>query len=296
MKQQVKKLLPDTVLRYLKHLRQKFINKKRRRLCVVDEVTFRNILTSDLGLTPGDVVFIHSSLRNLSVAFPFHRLWQIIQDVVGADGTLLFPTYPRLPSYAYLTSGEVFDVRTTPSYTGYLTEFARQQPNAIRSLHPTKSVCALGPLAKELTSEHHKSPYPYDMCSPYFKIVEEQSAKIIGLGVTTHNLPFVHCVSDILKDEFVVDSYHKPVFEAKCINYQAELEIVRTYAHDLSVTGRRHTPRYMHRYIAKEICSDMQLYGRKFFVVRRPKALFEEMLHLAKEGITIYPKMVEKEK
>ena len=28
MKQQVKKLLPDTVLRYLKHLRQKFINEK----------------------------------------------------------------------------------------------------------------------------------------------------------------------------------------------------------------------------------------------------------------------------
>ncbi|MGZ8889703.1 MAG: AAC(3) family N-acetyltransferase, partial [Halobacteriota archaeon] len=42
----------------------------------------------------------------------------------------------------------------------------------MRSLHPTKSVCGIGSLADEITATHHLSPYPYDECSPYYKLIE----------------------------------------------------------------------------------------------------------------------------
>ena len=68
-------------------------------------------------------------------------------------------------------AGKCFRCAAHASYTGILTEFARRQRKAIRSLHPTKSVCAIGPAATELTATHHLSPYPYDTDSPYYKLI-----------------------------------------------------------------------------------------------------------------------------
>src|SRR5262249_5838445 len=151
-------------------------------------------------------------------------------------GTLLFPTYPnhRISSYEYLRQGRTFDVRKTPSYSGLLTEFARRQPGTWRSLHPTKSVCALGPLARELTDTHENSRYPYDRGSPFFKLTE-YGAKIIGLGVWTSRLSFCYCVDDAMKDQFPVPVYHDRVFAVPCIDYAGQTKIVETYAHNMPI-------------------------------------------------------------
>jgi len=201
---------------------------------------------------------------------------------------MLFPTYPSLPSYEYLTSGEVFDVRRSPSYTGILTEFARRHKNAIRSLHPTLSVCAIGPHARSLTSEHQNSPFPYDTCSPYYKITQF-GGKVIGLGVSTKNLAFVHCVDDVLRDEFPVNPYHKQLFDAECTDYEGETQIVKTYAHN-----RRKlifsVPRYISKNVPSEVCTDLELYGMSFFRADARK-LFDLMASLTRNNITIYPRI-----
>src|SRR5205085_12038787 len=119
-------------------------------------------LTGQLRLTANDVVYVHSSIDRMHLAFPFYRILSLLREVVGPTGTVLFPTSPnpRISSYEYLLRGERFDVRRTPSYAGLLNEFARRERGAFRSLHPTKSVCATGPLARELTATHQLSPYP----------------------------------------------------------------------------------------------------------------------------------------
>ena len=213
-------------------------------------------------------------------------------EVIGGGGTVVVPTYPnhRISSYEWLKQGNVFDVRRTPSYTGILTEFARRQRGAVRSLHPTKSVCAIGPAAKEITATHHLSPYPYDTCSPYYKLIEG-GGKIIGLGATTNYISFGYCVDDALKEKFPVRVYHDEIFDAPCIDYGGQRVTVKTYAHDMSTTVHPDMPRFMKTHISEEACRDLNIKGMRFFRANAPK-LFDEMMELAKRDIIAYPRSV----
>jgi aminoglycoside 3-N-acetyltransferase len=243
-------------------------------------------------LAAGDLVYVHSGMDGLNLAFPFYRVLALIQKVIGSSGTVVFPTYPnhRMSSYEYLRQGKIFDVRRTPSYTGILTEFARRQRNALRSLHPTKSVCAIGPAAREITATHHLSPYPYDTCSPYYKLIEG-GGKIIGLGATTNYISFGYCVDDALKEKFPVRVYHDELFQALCINYEGERVIVCTYAHDMSTTVHPDMPVFMKTYVSEEACRDLRIRGMRFFRANAPK-LFLEMMALAERDIIAYPRSV----
>ncbi|HKC63444.1 MAG TPA: AAC(3) family N-acetyltransferase [Pyrinomonadaceae bacterium] len=282
-----KKILPQGAFEKMVRAGKRVQRARIERLPQLSENDFLKILTEQLGLKTNDVVYVHSSVDRLHLAFPFYRILSLIREVIGAGGTVLFPTYPnlRISSYEYLLRGERFDVRRTPSYTGLLNEFARRQRGALRSLHPTKSVCAAGPLAIELTATHQFSPYPYDVCSPYYKLIEK-GAKIVGLGVSTRNLSFVYCVDDAMKDSFPVKVYHDHIFEVECVNYEGRVERVRTYAHNMQKIVHD-VPGFMKTHIPAEACRDMVIKGANFFRADAPK-LFELMLALAKKGVTVY--------
>ncbi len=287
-----KSILPARAVASLR--RAKWERERRRvaSLTPLDEADFRQILIDYLSLRAGDLVYVHSGMDGLSLKFPFYRVLFLIQEVIGPDGTVVFPTYPnhRISSYEWLKQGNVFDVRRTPSYTGILTEFARRQRSAIRSLHPTKSVCAIGPAARELTATHHLSPYPYDVGSPYYKLIEG-GGKIIGLGATTNYISFGYCVDDAFKEKYPVRVYHNEVFKAPCINYEGERVIVETYAHDMSTTVHPDMPRWMETYVSEAACRDLKVRGMKFFRASAPE-LFAEMMDLAKRDILPYPRSV----
>jgi aminoglycoside 3-N-acetyltransferase len=278
--------LPTRTVEFVRNGCEMLLAERRKRLPLLTEKALRDVLINDLGLNCGDVIFVHTSINKLNLAFPFFQILHMLQEIVGKEGTLLFPTYPKLASYAYLSSGEIFDVRKSPSYSGVLTELARRQRNSIRSLHPTKSVCAIGPRAEFLTKSHQNSPYPYDSCSPYYKLIDEKGAKIIGLGVTTHNLSFVHCVDDALKETFPIQPYHSRLFQAHCIGYSGGVELVSTFAHNLKAV-RHNIPIYIKRYIPRDVCEDVTRYGVKFFH-GKAKDLFDLMVDLANNNITIY--------
>src|SRR5262245_21466003 len=126
----LKQHLLEKTMDYLRSLRTKLVDARRRRLPALSEDILKRIIVEDLGLESGDVVFVHSSINELSPAFPVFRILQVLQEVIGREGTLLFPTYPRALSSVYLMNGEIFDVRKTVSYSGLLTEFARRQRGA----------------------------------------------------------------------------------------------------------------------------------------------------------------------
>jgi len=285
-------VLPDRALTSLR--RAKWARECRRiaSLPPLTEEDFRGILADDLNLKRGDLVYVHSGMDGLSLEFPFYRILFLIREVIGSSGTILFPTYPnhRISSYEYLRQGHVFDVRRTPSYTGILTEFARRQRSAVRSLHPTKSVCAIGPAAADITATHHLSPYPYDTSSPYYKLIEGRG-KIVGLGATTNYISFGYCVDDAWKGRFPVRVYHDEIFDAPCINYEGERVMVRTYAHDMSRVIHPDMPAFFQKYVSAGACRDLMVRGMRFFRADAPK-LFAEMMSLAERDIIAYPRSV----
>lgn len=287
-----KKILPAVAYESLVRKKKERERSRLARLPRLTEAGLTEILTGDLRLTTGDVVFVHSSLDQLNLDFPFYRVLTLLRNVIGPKGTMLFPTYPnhRISSYEYLLKGKVFDVRRTPSYAGLLTEFARKQPEAMRSLHPTKSVCAIGPLARELTSTHQNSRYPYDAGSPFFKLTEHQG-KIVGLGVWTSRLSFAYCVDDAMKEEFPARVYHDRVFAVPCIDYEGKTQIVETYGHNMRIIDAHEGPNFFRTHIANEVCADLTIKGMKFFRVDA-RRFFDDLLALAKQGITVYPRSV----
>lgn len=287
IKETAKIILPDRILKKYKIKIQESKNYYKKSQTLITEQLFFDIINNQLELKKGDNVLIHSSIDSLNLDIPILRILDILIDTVGKEGTILFPTYPVLSSFKFLKNDSIFNIKKTLSYTGFLTELARRTKGSIRSLHPTKSVCAIGALAKELTYEHHLSPYPYDYCSPYYKLTEV-NGKSIGIGVDSNYFSSTHIVDDYLKDNFPVKVYHDYLFNAKCVDYDGFEKIVPTYAHIL-YKMKFNIPKYFNNYIDKSIAMDFQIGGNKFFKVNS-KELFSRMIELARRGITIYPR------
>lgn len=285
-RQFAKRILPRRAVDEIRSLKIKWKLARISRLPALDEKRFRLASATELGIKSGDVVFVHSSTDGLNLQFSPMVLLPILLELVGSNGTLLFPTYPKLGSYEFLMKGEVFDVRRTPSYMGLVTEAARRHRAAVRSLHPTKSVVAIGPHASEITGTHALSPYPYDRTSPYGRI-RDYNAKIVGIGVSTASLSCAHCVEDELKENFPVRPYHDRLFSARCVDYDGRTRIVETYAHDMRKL-KLNLPAFMKANVSEDICRDFEINGMKFFRADASR-LFARMVELARERVTIYP-------
>lgn len=98
-----------------------------------------------IGLGPGDRVVVHSSLR--AVGLDADELIDELLASVGPRGLVVMPTFTY--------DNETF-APDAPGRTGALTEIFRRRPDAVRSLHPTYSVAALGDGAAELLEGHER--------------------------------------------------------------------------------------------------------------------------------------------
>ena len=100
-----------------------------------------------MGLEAGDRVMVHSSLSSMGhVEGGADTVVQAFLDVLGPQGTLMVPTFTH-------SSCEYFDPLESPSLNGAVTEAARRFPGAVRSLHPTHAVTAIGPDAESLVAD-----------------------------------------------------------------------------------------------------------------------------------------------
>lgn len=288
----IKTALGNSAFVLLRRIKNQYKRNQQSKLKVLNQKEFEGILIDDIGITSGDTLLIHSSLDKINLSFsPFEAL-NIIQEIIGTNGTVAFPTYPLGYSYDFLKQNKIFNQKLTPSSTGILSEVARRHKNAFRSLHPTKSVSAIGLNAEEITNTHHLSPYPYDSNSPYFKIYK-YNAKIIGLGIKSTYLSCVHTVDDTYKNDFIVDVYHKQLFEARCITKNKEEIIVKTYAHDMNKMIFN-LPQFFDNHIDNSTCKDFKVFGYNFFKADARK-LYDEMIDLYEtKKLTIYPKSIYK--
>lgn len=143
----------------------------------------------DVGVTTGDVLLVHSSLRKLGpVKGGADTVIDALLEAVGAEGTLAVPTHTF-----QVVSGiqPVFHQRLTPSHVGVLTNVFRLRPEAIRGLHPTHSVAAIGPRAAEFVAITPEYDTPYPPASPYGRL-RDWGGKILIIGESLNRCTFFH--------------------------------------------------------------------------------------------------------
>ena len=277
------RLLPAGVFVSFRNIYRKALKKVYRPL---SEDAFKSILKERIGIKKGSVVFIHSSVDTLNISFSVFRLFEILLETIGPEGTLVFPAWHFTGrAEDYLKRGLVFDVKRSPSVLGLLSELARRHADARRSIHPINSIVAIGQHAREIVDEHGQSIYPCDETSPYYKIIKFNGI-IAGLGVDTHFLSFVHCPEDVLKQQFPVKTRTEQVFEAKVKKQDGTTVIIKTLAAHPQIKYRDING-FLRKFIKPSICLNFTFKGNRFFVAHS-KELFDSIVELSKENITIY--------
>lgn len=278
------KIIPNDWFRKLSKKYYKSIKKWGKKM---NEEEFTLFLRERLNVQSGDVVFVHSAMSKMNLAFSPQRLLDIMLEAVGEKGALLFPCWHYIGrAEAYLLDpNSLFDVRHSKTTLGYLNQLASNHPLAYRSLHPTASVCAVGKLAKELTATHHLDIYPCGTESPWYKMLSYPS-KIIGLGEKVVSLSFVHCVEDVMKEHFPVKTISETVLDGQVINYEG-VQIVVPTLYPLQGIKQRDVVSFFSRHVSPKAGLQFKYRGVNFFSCDAP-ALYKEMEELALQGKTIY--------
>jgi aminoglycoside 3-N-acetyltransferase len=160
-----------------------------------------------LGVAEGDVVIAHVAMSKLGwVVGGAQAVVEAMLAAVGPTGTLVMPTQsghlsdpalwqaPPVPAAwvdVIRRDMPLFDPALTPTRAmGQAVECFRRHPDAIRSLHPTVSFAAVGPMAVALMADHHLSP-GLGEGSPLSKLYAAD-AKVLLLGVDHGNDTSLH--------------------------------------------------------------------------------------------------------
>ena len=155
-----------------------------------------------LGVRPGGVLLVHSSLSALGhVEGGAETVIQGLLAALGPEGTLLMPalTYDRVTP-----RNPVFDARRTRSNVGVIPETFRKREGTRRSVHPTHSVCAVGPRAAELLDDHRFDSTPCGPRSPFRKL-RDVGGQLLMLGCGLRPNTSMHAIEELVEPPYLFD-------------------------------------------------------------------------------------------
>jgi aminoglycoside 3-N-acetyltransferase len=182
-----------------------------------------------LGLKPGMVVLVHSSLSALGwVSGGAVAVVQALMQVVTETGTIVMPTHsrelsdprywenPPVPKSWWQTIRDTmpaFDPAYTPTRgMGKIVECFRTFPGVKRSYHPDVSLAAWGKHATEITKNHSLS-YGCGENSPLQKIYD-LNGHVLLLGVGHGNNTSLH-LSEVKANVYPICIAHAPIINAQ---------------------------------------------------------------------------------
>jgi aminoglycoside 3-N-acetyltransferase len=156
-------------------------------------LTFEQLLEGfrTLGVQEGDTLLVHSSYKSFGeVDGGPQTVVRALEIALGPEGTLIMPTF----NFDF-NKGVPWDVRTTPSKMGVLTELVRKDPRAKRVFHPFYSFAILGKHAEMLGSLRYKSSYERNSV---FGKLRDLNGKIMVIGLSYNDsMTFFHHIEQM---------------------------------------------------------------------------------------------------
>ncbi len=168
----------------------------------MERVDFSEIVRAleDIGLSPGDVVNVHSRLFAIGVlrGAPTSEIpdayLKAFQQVLEDSGTVVVPTYTT----SFARYGTPFIREKSPSEFGVFSEHVRTRPGSCRTLHPVQSLTALGGSSSELAEQHPRWNVGHDTI---WDRMLQRDGKIVTVGIAPrlsmsflHQVEFLACV------------------------------------------------------------------------------------------------------
>ena len=194
----------------------------------------------DIDVRPGDMLLVHLSLSSFGrVQNGAPAVVAALMAVLGPEGTLAMPSFPAFPRGEYglvVDNGVVFDVRSSPSQMGKITDVFWRMPGVRRSINPTHAVAAWGRRRDWLISGHERCERSCGAGWPFHKLCQA-GGKILLVGCDHRSNTTLHCVEGTHGAPTTTDE----VFTPKAIDYDGREVTVPTHSHRPGL--RRHYDR-----------------------------------------------------
>lgn len=284
----VKMLMPKKVRQRLKHFLR--IRKKRALSGLNLLITQKDFVCTlkNIGLKSDDTVFIHSGADWLNkFEGGLLAVLQCIRQVLGSRGHILMPAFTIESFMLDAIHEQSFDVSTSVSKMGMLTEIFRRLPGVERSVHPTHSVCVQGPDAQYFVATHHQSTKPFGECSPFYKHVKKQG-KILLLGVDIDVLTHIHVAEDIC-DKFPQQVYLPKPFNVSVKLASGKLIQMKTLVHNPKMSMRKNISKLKKPLLEKGIMINAKINDFTISLIDA-QGLIDYLLTIAKAGKSVYAK------
>jgi aminoglycoside 3-N-acetyltransferase len=242
LKQIILKYAPEFVLEWLKSFKKNQRRKKIQQQEKSNSGITKEQLIADLkniGVSKGDSLLVHSSLSKIGfVKGGPQTVIEALCEAIGSEGTLLFPTFPaKGRNKTHLEENPFFDIRSTSSQMGSITECFRKMDGVLRSFHPTDPVAAKGPLAEYYTNSHFGQLTPYNENSPFRKLCDK-NGKILMLGTTLNGAcTNLHTLEDAVDFKYPV--YDDKIFEVRMIDNDGTQKMMQTKVHNPVYSAKR---------------------------------------------------------
>jgi aminoglycoside 3-N-acetyltransferase len=202
--------------------------KREREIKKLSEGVSRERIIADLGsmgIEKGDVLFLHSSLKNIGyVDGGPDTVVNAILEAIGDQGTLIVPTYSMIGTmyHTCIDKSFVFDPRKDTKGLGAIPSSVLKLDGVEISIHPTHCVSAIGKEARFITEAHHNAASTFGKGSPWERFLG-MNGKLLGLGVSMGPITFYHLLEDLELDSFPLPVRMEKTYLVKCINWEGEL-------------------------------------------------------------------------
>lgn len=294
LKKTVRKLIKsffgiDGISLFVKKQKKKVMKKLYTRKYSADDLVAE---MCKMGMQNGSVVFVHNSMTEFyNYSGTGIQLIEKIIDVIGKEGTLMMPAYPK-NKFKILNSSDKaeqvdFDVMRTPSGAGYLSEVFRNYPGVKRSTNLQHSVCAYGRQADFFTSEHHLSVTAWDEFSPYYKMSQVKTL-VFALGLPYFLGTMIHCTESLLREKYK----YFTLFFTKKVSYtykDIDQSVQTQNMLSTDILRKRSKKLIIKKYFDKKQFHLKYISNLRIEMVEA-KYTLDLLLDLADRGITMYSK------